>query len=76
MSGPWSHMARIHIDTGAVNRREPAIAVVPQGSEDRRPLVSGVAIRCQCGQVAAWVRQHETSAHVLVADVDRVKVES
>lgn len=69
-------MARIHVDTGAINRREPAIAVVPPGSEDRRPLVSAVAIRCQCGQVAAWVRQHETSAHVLVADVDQLEVES
>ncbi len=72
----WPHLTRIHIDSAALAQREPAIAVVPQGSEDRRPLVSAVAIRCQCGQVAAWVRQHETSAHVLVSDVGRVEVES
>lgn len=71
----WPHMARIHIDTGAINRREPAIAVVPQGSDQRRPLVSGVAIRCQCGQVAAAVRQHETSAYVLVDDVAQIEVD-
>lgn len=68
-------MARVHIDSAALAKREPAIAVVPQGSEDRRPLVSGVVIRCQCGREAAWVRQHETSAHVLVLDVSQVEVE-
>lgn len=72
----WPHLSRIHIDAAALAKREPAIAVVPPGSEDRRPLVSAVAIRCQCGREAAWVRQHETSAHVLVLDVSQVEVES
>lgn len=64
---------KVHVEPHVLQRGRPAIMVVPDG-HNPMPFCVGVVIRCECGQVAAEVRQIETAAHVIVGDLSHLEV--
>ena len=72
-------MIKIHIDTKALQRHEPAILVVPfpPSFEPAWPPQAFVRISCpHCEATVATVEQQANAAHVVVHDIEQLSTEN